>query len=199
MIEPDKFATVAIKLARDFNTAYINPERNNHGILFIKELLAAGYPQNRIHQAKISLNGRVPTSEVAVLADFGTYTSTIVKALMVGALQKMVRSEILLHSEILRLEMGSFVEKENGAMEAEQGCYDDCVMAASLAAYVMPKAARIFGYLAEEERQSRNLTTIQTFEAGRALEELVGRYRAGGSELPISSGVDWSAEPGSVW
>lgn len=194
MIEPDKFARVTVQLCRQFNDAYLNPERNNMGILYIKEVLATGYPQNRIHQGRLSASSRPSASEVATLADFGTYTSNIMKALMIGALQQQVRSEMLLHSEMLQLEMGSFVEKDNGAMEAEQDCYDDCVMAAALAAYVMPKAARLFDQKRRREAASRNFTTLQTFEASRALDELAARYQAGGSELPISSFVD-----GDVW
>jgi hypothetical protein len=63
----------------------------------------------------------------------------------------------------------------------------------------MPKAARLFGFLEEEARQQRNLTTIQTFEAGRAIEELVDRYQSGVSGIPISSRVEWVPDPGGVW
>jgi hypothetical protein len=189
MIEPDRFGAIVVEWARKFNNAYLNPERNNHGILVIKTILGMGYPQLRIHQARMA-KGRAPTNEVATLADFGSYTSSIVKTLMVGALQEQARSDLTLHSEVLRLEMGSFIEKDSGAMEAEVGCYDDCVMAAALAAYVRPRAATLFQRLQADASRDRSLSRLQTFEAGRALSELEARYNAAHGALPISSGVD---------
>lgn len=189
-IEPDRFADIAAELCTEFNMAYINPERNNQGILFVKQLLASNYPRKRIHQGRAS-SGRIEGNEVATLAEYGTYTTSVMKALMIGALQQQLRQDLTIHSEVFRMETSSFVQKAAGQMEAEEGCHDDCVMAGALAAYVRPRAARLFAGARERDRRARSLTTRQTFEAGRAIDELVARYRQGGlAALPIEPHVE---------
>jgi hypothetical protein len=189
MIEPDKFAHKVEALRRQWNNAYIAPERNNHGIVFIKELLNAGCPDSRLHRAKSRLTEHKTTSDIGALAEYGIYTSDVVKAVMIGELQKQVRHELLLHSEVLRLEMGSFIETDTGKMEAEKGCFDDCVMAAAMAAYVRPRAARLFAGLRDRAARARSLSTIELFEAGRAINELEERWSGWGG-LPIESHVE---------
>jgi hypothetical protein len=192
MIQPDKFGPVVIELARRFNMAYVNPERNNHGILIVQKLLESNYPERLIHQARFTSRTRAPNNRVAELADFGTYTTNVVKNLMVGALQEGLPKEMAIHSSTLNMELGSFVEKAEGRMEAEDGCFDDTVMAVALAEYVRPAAARMFERQRRRDAGMRNLRTVDVFEAGRALTELENKYRNGaGDGLPISSGLSW--------
>ena len=92
--------------------------------------------------------------------------------------------------------MGSFVELENGKMGAEVGCFDDCVMALAMARYAQAKAAKMWAARQKSERETFTGRTIEVFEAGRAIEELVLRYRDGGTDagFPISnqaSGQAW--------
>lgn len=190
MIEPDRFAIHAATFLKEFNNAYVNPERNNHGILFIRELIRL-YPHGRIHQPQKGGN-RVPSNEVATLASFGTYTSEVVKAMVLGSLQQQVREELVIHSEVLRDEMGSFVQQENGRMEAEVGCHDDCVMAAAMAAHVRARAVLLHASRLRREASELAPRTIQLFEAGRMFEELINKYGKEHPEtgdVPISSGV----------
>ena len=42
---------------------------------------------------------------------------------------------MLIHDKVTLREMLTYIETETGAMEAEAGCHDDCVMALALANY----------------------------------------------------------------
>ena len=189
MMEPDRAAVLHSKLLREFHDAYVNPERNNHGILYVKTLIK-NYKHGRIHQPK-RRTGRTPTNEVAALASFGTFTSDVVKALIVGALQTQLRGELTIHSSTLRDECASFVQHESGRLGAEVGCHDDCVLAAAMGAYARPSAALRHAGEVRREAVRRSPTTAQVFEAGRLFEEVVARYQQTHDPLPISSGMDW--------
>lgn len=194
MIQPDKFGPIVVALAKQFNNAYVNPERNNHGILVVQKILESNYPERLLHQARFNSRTRAPNNRVAELADFGTYTTNVVKNLMIGSLQEGLPKEMIIHSATLNMELGSFVEKAEGRMEAEEGCFDDTVMALALAEYVRPAAARMFERARRRAASERNLRTVDLFEASRVLGELEQRYQApNGDGLPISSGLNWEA------
>ena len=206
LTEPDLFARQCVEWINRFNRAYVNPERNNHGILVVKTLLDI-YPHPLIHQPRSTGNSRNPVSEVATLADYGTYTSEITKSLMVGRLQTALRhlpdqgieGELIIHSEVLRLELRSFVELSSGRFGAENGCYDDCVMALAMAEYCRPKAAKKWSSQREQKAAAFRGRTVEVFEAGRALDELVDRYNSGGTgALPIRNQTA-SDFPGVYW
>lgn len=192
MIEPDYFAGRAGKVLTEFNNAYVNPERNNHGILFIKSLLQ-GYPAGRVHKPARG-KGRGKDTEISRLAEYGTFTSEVVKGMVIGALQQQAREELTIHSRLLRDEMGSYIEKENGRFEADIGCHDDMVMAAGMMAFARPTAAMIDAGLARAREEQRGRRKTEIFEAGRAFEELITMYESGGDPLPISDGVEWDEE-----
>lgn len=136
--EPDSFGHKLAELGELFNTAYINVERNNHGILTISELLKSGYPRGAIHRGKESKDHK---KEYGRIADFGTFTSEVTRALVIGNFRKEIQDRWTIHSPVLKGEMDTFIEKENGKQEAQDGCFDDCVMAAAQALFVVPRAA----------------------------------------------------------
>lgn len=196
MIEPDRFAAKTIELATRYNQAYINPERNNMGYLYVKELLATDYPKNLIHRARFSnpSGGRSQT-ELSKISDFGTYTTDVLKVLMIGGLAKHLRlsvhvpAELMIHSQTLQMELSSFVEKESGKLEAEQGCFDDCVMATALADYCRPNAMGLADVAKRNRESARGRRTIEIFEAGAAIRELEERFRSNEIGFPIESHV----------
>jgi len=190
MIEPDRFARRVYDLGKKFNNAYLVIERNNHGPVVIKELLNLGYPGGRIHQSRTRGNAAKGNNDLGDLMNYGIYTTDTMKALMIGELQKNVRDEVCIHSEILHLEMGSFIENDNGKMEATAGCFDDCVMALAFANYGRPRAARMFAREREEEDRGRGLRMNEVFEAGRAINELEARWNNANAALPVGTHVD---------
>jgi len=177
-VEPDFFALKAAELGRMFNNAYINVERNNHGILVVK-ILMDNYDRNLLHKGK---NLSAPSKEFMRISDFGTYTSEVTKHMMLGTLRTELANGFTIHSELLRSELNTFVEKENGRLEAEEGCLDDRVMALAQATFVMPQAASRLGSRDVEPRIMHD-----PFRLDSIIKEL--ENRAANDYLPISSGV----------
>lgn len=139
--EPHVFADRIRPVLDAFGFPYINIERNNHGILTIKEMMQ-WYPHRNLHMS------RPPTNEVkeyGKIADFGTYTSTKNRTAIIGEFRRAVMEDFAIHSPILKGEMDSFVEKENGKSEAQEGCHDDTIMGGAMALWVAGKVAARFG------------------------------------------------------
>jgi hypothetical protein len=136
---PDVFAVHAAKLGRMFNDAYIAIESNNHGIVTLAELDKI-YPHWLIHKVPRPVS---KSDEIARLIELGTRVTSKSKAFIVGRLRKQLAAGAKIHSPVLKAEIGTFIEHEDGSMGAESGSFDDCVMAAAHAFYVMEKASMI--------------------------------------------------------
>jgi hypothetical protein len=127
-IAPDELGHIAHGLGRRFNWAYINPERNNHGLTTIS-VLVGSYPLDRLHRGTTS--GQPPSQVIlSQLNNFGTYTSETTRGLLLGTGRRLLSSEYTIHSETLRSELDTFVESKTGKYEADAGCFDDRVFAA---------------------------------------------------------------------
>jgi hypothetical protein len=128
---PDYFATILEKLGRFYNEALIIPENNAHGILTCTRL-GKDFAYPRIYMV----------TEVDKLTDresvqIGFRTTVKTKPLIIDQLRAAVRDgELELNDKTTIREMLSFVVTESGAMEAEQGCHDDCVMALAMTNHV---------------------------------------------------------------
>ena len=137
-ISPDVFAVHAKKLGELFNNAYINIESNNHGIVTLSELKRLGYPVHLIH--KVPRNGNRP-DEVAQLVELGARVTSKTKPFIIGRLRKEFASGAVIHSAILKSECSTYIEHEDGSMGADDGCFDDTVMASAHCMYVIERAA----------------------------------------------------------
>jgi hypothetical protein len=130
-VHPDFFATVLYNLGDFFNQAYIIVENNSHGILtctrLAKDMAYANF---------------YTTTEVDKLTDretvkLGFATTAKTKPLIIDQLRASVRDgEIELNDKTTIREMLTYIVTESGGMEAEAGCYDDCVMSLALANHV---------------------------------------------------------------
>lgn len=166
--EPHIFVEKIKPILEAFDFPYVNAERNNHGILTLKELMS-WYPMNRMHMS------RPPRKEVETygkIADYGTYTSMANRTAVIGSLRRAVMEEIEIHSPILKGEMDSFIEKDNGKVEAEEGCFDDTVMAAAMATFVFP---RVFARKFARDRDERE---VDPFSLDGILQELEQKHMA---------------------
>lgn len=134
--EPDEFGDVLVLLGRRFNWAYINCERNNHGLTTIKQLVGS-YPLQLLH--KNTHTGEAPQAILSQLSDYGTLVSPGNRGLIIAAARRTAAHSVV-RSEMLKSEMGTFVEQEGGKIEADQGCLDDRVMAYAHAVSVVEKA-----------------------------------------------------------
>jgi hypothetical protein len=135
--DPDALAGHATSLGKTFNEAYIGVEANNHGILTLSELKKSEYPQYKIHRVGDSPGKTDPAMK---LKNMGVRTTSQSKPLMIGNLRQMLRAQMIIHSEVLRNELSTYVEHEDGKLGAQEGCFDDTVMAAAVAAYISPRA-----------------------------------------------------------
>jgi len=130
-VHPDYFATVLFQLGSYYNEAFICVENNSHGILTCTRLgKDLGYPNfyTEVQHDKI-------TDRETVKLGFTTTVKT--KPLIIDQLRASMREhELELNDKVTIREMLTYIVTESGSMEAEHGCFDDCVMSLALANYV---------------------------------------------------------------
>ena len=163
--EPHIFAQKIKPILEWFNKTYLNLERNNHGILTIKELLDLKY-EGRLHMSRPPRN---EIEEYGKIADYGTFTSVKNRLDILGSFRALVAEELVIHSPTLKNEMDSFVETDTGKFEAQEGCFDDRVLACSFATYVLPRAA-------VRARETKRNAALDPFSLDSILAELGTKY-----------------------
>ena len=130
---PDVLAHVAAELGKLFNYAFMVVESNNHGLVTLAEFNDETldlYPPEMIFDS--GMGGGLPIEE-RTLSQMGLRTTSRSKPLMIGRLRTAMAKEYVIHSSALKSELDTFVEKEDGKIEAEEGCMDDRVMASACA------------------------------------------------------------------
>ena len=71
------------------------------------------------------------------IMDYGFETTSRTKPIIISELVMLMRSDPTIEPDVQTLkEMTTFVRKENGKMEAIEGCHDDLVMAAAIAHFI---------------------------------------------------------------
>lgn len=130
-VHPDAFAHVLSALGFYYNTALIAPERNNHGLVtcirLYKDLM---YPNVFLDVTEGQIADRDSLN-------IGFLTTVKTKPLVIDRLRAEVRDgSIKIHDLTTLREMQTFIVTESGAMEAEEGRWDDCVMALAIANHV---------------------------------------------------------------
>lgn len=130
-VHPDYFATVLYHLGMYYNTARIIPENNNHGILTCTRLAKdMAYPNVYFTTDVDKL-----TEKETVKIGFTTNVKT--KPLIIDQLRASLREqELQLYDKITIRELMTYIANETGGMEAEQGCFDDCVISLALVNHV---------------------------------------------------------------
>lgn len=128
---PDYFAEVLFNLGEYYNQAYICVENNSHGILTCTRLgKDMAYPNfyTEVQHDKV-------TDRETVKLGFSTTVKT--KPLIIDQLRAAMREgELELNDKVTIREMMTYIVTESGAMQAESGCFDDCVMSLALANYI---------------------------------------------------------------
>jgi hypothetical protein len=130
-VHPDYFATVLEKLGHFFNTAKIAVENNNHGILTATRLgKDLAYPN-------IYFETKVDTQTEDETITYGFRTTVKTKPLIIDKLRAAYREkDIEVYDKLTLRECLTYVVKDDGKMEAESGCYDDCVMSLAIANFI---------------------------------------------------------------
>ena len=130
-VHPDYFSEILYALGNYYNEALICVENNSHGILTCTRLgKDLAYPNffTEIQRDKL-------TDRETVKLGFTTTSKT--KPLIIDELRAAMREEeIEVNDKVTLKEMLTYIVTETGSMEAESGCFDDCVMALALANHV---------------------------------------------------------------
>jgi len=128
-IDPDELGSVIAGLARQYNMAWVAPELNNHGLATI-DSLRYKYNAGRILQ-RYQFDHRDGLTRTDRL---GWMTTEKSKSQMITNLRQAITlGGLKIFSERTRNELSTFVEKDSGRIEAQDGCYDDRVIACALA------------------------------------------------------------------
>jgi hypothetical protein len=134
-VHPDYFAKVLFRLGEFFNFALIIVENNSHGILTCTRLgKDMAYPNfyTEIQVDKL-------TDKETVKLGFTTTAKT--KPLVIDELRAAVREgTIELNDKVTIREMLTYIVNNTGGMEAESGCFDDCVMSLAFANHIQEGA-----------------------------------------------------------
>ena len=130
-VHPDYFAEVLYHLGHFFNTARMAVENNNHGILTVTRLgKDFAYPNLYFETSVDKL-----TEQETVT--FGFRTTVKTKPLIIDQLRAALReNEMTLNDKTTIRELMTYVVTEEGKMEAEPGCHDDCVMSLAIANHI---------------------------------------------------------------
>lgn len=130
-VHPDYFAQVLYALGEYYNEALIVVENNSHGILTCTRLgKDMAYPN---FYTEIQIDKLTDRETVKL----GFTTTAKTKPLIIDQLRASMReNELQLNDKTTIREMLTYIVTESGAMEAEAGCFDDCVMALALANHV---------------------------------------------------------------
>lgn len=130
-VHPDYFADVLRALGYFYNEARIIVENNGHGILTCTRLgKDYAYPNfyTEVQVDKI-------TDKETIKLGFSTTART--KPLIIDQLRASLREdELEINDKTTLREMLTYIVTDSGSMEAEPGCFDDCVMSLALANHI---------------------------------------------------------------
>lgn len=130
-VHPDYYAEILFHLGEFFNEAKIIAENNNHGILTCTRLgKDMAYPN---FYTEVQLDKLTDRETIKL----GFTTTAKTKPLIIDQLRAAMReNEIELNDKTTIREMLTYIVNENGNMEAENGCHDDCVMSLAFVNHV---------------------------------------------------------------
>ncbi len=170
---PDTLAGHVEQIGGHYNEAYIVVESNNHG------LVTLAYLEDKYPAYLIYTRPTQQRSDEGHLNSLGWRTTAKSKPLMIGKLRKAVASSLVIHSAVLRAEMSTFIEHDEGSLKAEDGCKDDTVIALACAVVGLEDAGLIFA----ETIPRVGKVTVDPF----TFENIVKELEHGLGEFPISA------------
>ncbi len=139
-IAPDYLAVKISELGQHFNKAFVTVESNNHGLTTLLELIKI-YPNELIYSDKKDSDS---------IVNYGYRTTSKTKPIYIGFLRKDFVDGLVIHSPLLRDELGTFVEHDSGKMGAQEGCFDDRVIALAICGIGVSKAGYTISQMADK-------------------------------------------------
>lgn len=99
--------------------------------------------QKKYSYPNLYMRERLDGASDRAVMDYGFETTSRTKPIIIGELVELMRSDPGIEVDIPTLkEMTTFVRKDNGKMEAIEGCHDDLVMAKAIAHFISKKQSR---------------------------------------------------------
>lgn len=126
-IEPHELSYLAVKLAKRYNGAYIIAERNASGLTTVTKIMELGYNRQYMNRSVDKITQKTRN-------ELGWRTTATNRDIMIDEyLQAFEEGRLGLKSKDLIEEMMTFVRKDNGKREHEDGKHDDLLFAFYLA------------------------------------------------------------------
>ena len=130
-IDPDLFGLELIKLAKYYNDAYLGVENNNHGLTTLSTIKREEY-------WNLYFSKSYDRIADTITQKLGWTTSIRTKPLMIDKLTEFVREMHLgIYSDLIISEMFTYVIEDNGKTNAQEGCFDDSIMALAITLQLM--------------------------------------------------------------
>lgn len=130
-IDPDLFGDELANLGYYYNTALLVPEVNNHGFTTVNKLKNIDYPKI-FHMEKYDESYDKTTRKLGFRTDRKT------KPLIIDHLASCIRERLIeTHDKDFISECITYVRDEDGSTNAQDGCYDDLVMASAIGLFVL--------------------------------------------------------------
>lgn len=130
-IDPDLFGDELAGLGFYYNTALLAPEINNHGFTTMNKLKNLNYPnifQMERYDETVDKIGRA----------LGFRTDRKTKPLIIDHMAQAIRENLIeTYDKELISECITYIREEDGGTNAQEGCYDDLVMASAIALFVL--------------------------------------------------------------
>jgi len=161
-IDPATFAHKIDALGRLFNMAFLDVERNNHGILTLYKLMKLYPPHLMAKDPKVNPNNPLMSQ--------GTNTSVKTKPLFIGHLRTGLMEGFKIYSTLARDELSTFIEHPNGSMSAEEGSMDDSVIGLAMMLWGYNKALMLMSTTTVDDK-----VKVDPFSLGAIIMELHGK------------------------
>lgn len=161
-IDPDLLGGVAFNIGMFYNGALIGPEVNNHGIATAQKLRNMFYRNMYMRETAEDEQFQVRTTK------FGWMTNKKTKPVMVDDLVAAIREgEIVDYDIIFIRECMTYVRDDQGHTSAQEGTFDDCVMAKAINLQMAQWNSYDKGYAADHiyKQKKRNVNASDTNDA----------------------------------
>lgn len=126
--DPDQFGFILDRLGRFYNFALMGVEINNHGLAVVQRLRDLFYTNLYRREKGIDERFEEATSKLGWKTDMRT------KPLMIDHLAEAIRERLVVDYDIAFVEEAmTYVVDDNGRTNAEEGNFDDTIMAKAIA------------------------------------------------------------------
>jgi hypothetical protein len=130
-IDPDLYADQLAALGYHYNTALLAVEINNHGFTTMNKLKNLHYPM--LFQME-----RYDETVDKMSRALGFRTDRKTKPLIIDHLASCIREQLIeVHDKDFISECITYIREEDGGTNAQEGCFDDLVMASAIALFVL--------------------------------------------------------------